>query len=115
MKIPLLRGRDGFTLIEILIVVCIIGILVGVAMPAFLKSRTQARKQVCIDTLAQIESAKQLWGVETGKKNGDIPREEDLIGPNLYIKIKPTCPGAGVYNYGSIGVNATCSLEGHSL
>ncbi len=115
MNIPHLRRRGGFTLIEILIVVAIVGILVGVAIPAFMKSRTQARKQVCIENLSQIENAKQIWGVENGKKDGDIPSETDLIGPNLYMKVMPSCPGAGVYDLGAIGRNATCTLEGHSL
>lgn len=115
MNIRPSRRRGGFTLIEILIVVAIIGILVGVAIPAFMKSRTQARKQVCIENLAQIESAKQIWGVENGKKDGDVPTQTDLVGPNGYIKVMPECPGAGTYDLGRIGGNATCTLEGHSL
>jgi prepilin-type N-terminal cleavage/methylation domain-containing protein len=115
MTIPLTSRRHGFTLVEILIVVAILGILLGLAMPAFLKSRTNARKQVCIENLAQIESAKQLWGVENAKKTGDVPGDDDLIGPTRYIKVKPSCPGAGTYSYNGIGDNAVCTVEGHSL
>ena len=91
------------------------GILLGLALPAFMKSRTQARKQVCVDTLSQIESAKQLWGLEHGKKNGDTAVEAEIIGPNLYIKLTPKCPAGGTYDYKTIGENATCNIEGHSL
>src|SRR5881227_2810389 len=70
MTITRSAQRRGFTLIEIMITVCIIGLIVGIALPAFMKSRTQARKQVCIENLAQIESAKQQWGVENSKKDG---------------------------------------------
>ena len=115
MTTPLKNQRDGFTLVEILIVVAIIGILVGLALPAFIKSRTQARKQICIENLSQIESAKQLWGVEVGKKTGDVPSEDELLGNGKYIKVRPQCPAAGVYTLNGIGINATCTIEGHSL
>jgi prepilin-type N-terminal cleavage/methylation domain-containing protein len=109
------RRPHGFTLVEIMIVVAIIGILVGLAFPAFMKSRTQARKQVCIENLSQIESAKQMWGLEKVKKNGDVPTDADLIGVNSYIKVKPQCPAGGTYDYKGIGENAVCNQEGHSL
>ncbi len=109
-------GRGGgFTLIEILIVVAIMGIILGVALPAFLKSRNQARKQVCIGNLSQIESAKQQWGLENNKKDGDVVTDADLFGSSLYIKVKPNCPGGGSYDLTAIGTPAKCSQEGHTL
>lgn len=111
------RRRAGFTLVEILIVVAIIGILVAVALPAFMKSRAQARKQVCIENLSQIESAKQQWGLETGKKDGDPPTQADLVGADKYMKKMPECPGGGTYEFQVIGRTATCSqrADGHEL
>lgn len=107
-------SRRGFTLLEMLIVVAIVGILVALAIPNFLKSRVQARKQLCIENLSQIESAKQLWGVEKGKKNGDVPSVSDLIGPNNYIKRMPECAAGGRYEFNGIGEPATCTEPGHS-
>jgi prepilin-type N-terminal cleavage/methylation domain-containing protein len=107
-------GSRGFTLVEILITVAIIGILVAVAMPNFVKSRTHARKQLCIENLSQIETAKQLWGLEKGKKDGDLPEDDDLFGPGKHMKAKPNCPGAGRYEVNAIGTIATCTEEGHS-
>jgi prepilin-type N-terminal cleavage/methylation domain-containing protein len=119
MKILRFRScSKGFTLLEILIVVAILGILVGLAMPNFLKSRYRARQQMCIENLSQIESAKQIWGVENAKKDGDVPPPDQLVGPTLYMKKQPLCAGGGVYEFNAIGVNATCSLgstDGHSL
>ncbi|MDX1950667.1 MAG: type II secretion system protein [Verrucomicrobiota bacterium] len=105
----------AFTLVEILIVVAIIGVLLAVAMPAFLKSRTNARKHACIENLGQIESAKQMWGLDKGKREGDVPETSDLIGPTSYIKAMPQCNGGGRYEFNAIGTNATCTIEGHSL
>jgi prepilin-type N-terminal cleavage/methylation domain-containing protein len=109
--------RRGFTLLEIMIVVCIIGLIVAIALPAFMKSRLQARKQTCIENISQIESAKQQWGLENGKKDGDAPSQSDLFGADRYIKKEPTCAGGGTYDLKTIGVNATCTLaaDGHVL
>lgn len=108
--------RRGFTLLEILIVVAILGLLVALALPNFIKSRAHAQKQMCIENLSQIESAKQIWGVETGQSPGSEPEDADLFGPTSYMKEKPTCPGGGdPYDLRGIGENATCSVAGHVL
>jgi prepilin-type N-terminal cleavage/methylation domain-containing protein len=107
--------RRGFTLLEILIVVAVLGILVGMAFPNFLKSRANAQKQICIENLSQIESAKQIWGVEGGHTDGDPPTDVDLFGASRYMKRKPLCPAGGSYDLTSVGVNALCTIPGHSL
>lgn len=108
-------NQKGFTLVEILIVVAIMGLLLAIAVPNFVKSRNNAQRQVCIENLAQIEAAKQMWGVEVGRGNGDVPVEADLIGPALYIKVRPQCPAQGTYDFRAIGTNALCSVSGHVL
>jgi prepilin-type N-terminal cleavage/methylation domain-containing protein len=114
MKINGFRACRGFTLLEILIVVAVVGILVALAIPNFMKSRNHARKQTCIENLSQIESAKQIWGVENAKKDGDIPSEADLVGSGRYIKQMPLCAAGGTYSFNAIGATATCTVAGHS-
>jgi len=109
------RARGGFTLIEMLIVLGILGIILALAIPNFTRSRAEARKQLCIENLSQIESAKQLWGLENQKHAGSIPLSSDLIGPTSYIKIMPQCAGGGTYSFNGLGANATCTISGHSL
>ncbi len=107
--------RQGFTLVELMIVVAIFGILLGLALPNFMKARVRARQQLCIENLSQIESAKQIWGVENAKKDGDVPSNAELIGPSQYMKQTPVCPAGGSYSLNAIGANATCTIDGHSL
>jgi prepilin-type N-terminal cleavage/methylation domain-containing protein len=117
MNLLLSSRRRGFTLVEIMIVVAIMGVILAIALPAFMKSRSQARKHVCIENISQIESAKQQWGLENGKRDGDAPVEADLIGDTKFIKKMPECPGGGTYDFQSIGRTTTCSqaADGHVL
>ena len=109
------KRSHGFTLVELMIVVAILGILVSVAFPNYMKSRSQTQKQTCIENLSQIESAKQVWGMENGKKEGDVPQTDDLIGSTSYIKRMPECAGGGTYDFKGIGETATCTEAGHIL
>ena len=57
--------KAGFTLVEIMIVVAIIGLLAAIAIPNFVRARTTAQMNACINNLRQIDSAKQQWALET--------------------------------------------------
>ena len=64
--------RTGFTLVEIMIVVLIIGILLAIAVPNFIKARQNSRLQTIIANLKQIESAEEQWAMELGKVGSDV-------------------------------------------
>jgi len=113
--------KNGFTLVEIMIVVGIIGMLAAIAIPNFIRYREASRRSVCIANLKQLSDAKTQWGMEKGKKSTAIPVEADLIGSDGYIRIKPSCPSEGDDYFTTIGdlkARVACSLgsvEGHSL
>jgi prepilin-type N-terminal cleavage/methylation domain-containing protein len=106
--------KAGFTLVEIMIVVAIIGLLAAIAIPNFVKARAQSQANACINNLRQIDAAANQFALEKGKKTGDsITLTTDLTP---YIKLNsvgsiPPCPANGNYVLTQVGTNPTCSLS----
>src|SRR5688500_10540347 len=103
----------GFTLVEIMIVIAIIGLLAAVAIPNFVKSRTTAQRNACIRNLREIDGAKERWALETKK----APRTEVVVSEiDSYIKGgAPKCPSGGTYTYGVVDADPTCTIATHTL
>ncbi|GAB4462994.1 MAG: hypothetical protein OHK0029_30900 [Armatimonadaceae bacterium] len=103
--------RRAFTLIEIMIVVLIIGILLAIAVPNFVRARESSRQKACIANLKQIQSANEQWAMDTRAGATTAPPAiTALVGPALYIKQTPVCPAGGKYdNAVTIAGNPTCS------
>lgn len=114
MKRNNMRNR-AFTLVEIMIVVLIIGILMAIAVPNFVKARESSRKNSCIANLKQVDSAKEQWAMDNKKDAGATVAMTDLVGATLYLKATPACPSSGTYTVNNIGTNPTCSVSLHVL
>jgi len=110
----------GFTLVEIMIVVAIIGLLAAIAIPNFTKARTTAQKNACMANLQKIDGATETWALETRKKQGDaiVTTGSPSIADYLKGGALPTCPSDGAaYLVTTVGQPPACpnAALGHTL
>jgi prepilin-type N-terminal cleavage/methylation domain-containing protein len=110
MKATRSRNHKGFTLIEVLIVVAIIGILLAIATPVFQSARTGARAKACQSNLKQILSSKERWAMDNNKAPDDEPTHTELTP--YYTHSVPICPAAGDYTLGTLKEIPLCSVGG---
>jgi prepilin-type N-terminal cleavage/methylation domain-containing protein len=111
MKVKISR-ISGFTLVEIMIVVAIIGLLAAIAIPNFVRARQTSQADACISNLQQLDSAVQQWALENGGGPASSVTLDDAkpyLGRSAAGEI-PRCPAGGTYAVTDVSSRPTCGL-----
>jgi prepilin-type N-terminal cleavage/methylation domain-containing protein len=104
------RKSGAFTLVEIMIVVLIIGILMAIAVPNFIRARETSRRNSCIANLKQMDSAKEQWAMDNKAASGAAVVMADIAGTYMKGPVTgPTCAAGGAYTVNVVGTNPACS------
>ncbi len=105
------RTRAGFTLVEIMIVVAIIGLLAAIGIPNFVRARQTSQTNACINNLRVIDQGKQQWALELGQVSSAVPTSSDIVP---YFgrsgSLMPKEPLGGSYVINAVNVAPTCSV-----
>ena len=111
--------KAGFTLVEIMIVVAIIGLLAAIAIPNFVRARTTAQTNACINNLRQIDGAKQQWALENKASSTAAPADTDIqpyMGRGSAGGL-PSCPAdstqkfSSSYTIGNVSTPPVCQIN----
>jgi type IV pilus assembly protein PilA len=84
------KSSKGFTLVEIMIVVVIIGLLAAMAIPAFQKVRQASQDKAVLNNARQLSAATDQYFLEYG---GSTVAQTNLLGPTNYVKSLNTVAG----------------------
>jgi len=92
------RRQKGFTLVEVLLIVVILGIIAAIAIPRLMASRAEAQEKTCRTNVADINTALEKYYFDTGAYPADQTAFSALLADTNYFPDgAPVCPSGGEY------------------
>lgn len=123
-----LMSKKGFTLVELMIVIVIMGILVAVAIPVYGAVTKNAEKKTCISNMRDMKSTAATYQMQgnngdqvTLSKNASVDLANDANYAKLFTDGMPKCPSDGTYKVlmtnadGIYKFDVTCTIDDHKL
>jgi prepilin-type N-terminal cleavage/methylation domain-containing protein len=117
MKVHKSIGRQGFTLIELMIVIAIIGVLAAIAVPNFKAARERANTRACYANQKTIAGSIEMFNLDKNTKRTDLGASLfSSLKTGGYLQQVPQDPGAGPgssgnYQFTSSGVGVKCTVH----
>ena len=107
------RKSEGFTLVELMVVVLIIGILVAIAIPVFNAAKSNAQKKSCWANQRTLEGSFQTWVADDNVPVAMAVGTTQLVP--AYIKVAPKCPATNLgYGLDASGtITPACATHAH--
>ena len=102
------RDNQGFTLVEIMIVVAIVGLLAALAVPGFVKARKQSQGRRIMNDCRQLDAAIDQWCVNAGIADGTTI---DSVAAGTYLKTTWTTADLLGNTWGGSGVTGTGQIQ----
>ena|ERR1041385_2756430 len=86
------KSEGGFSMVEIMTVVLLVGLLSSIALPNFIKARTSAQMNTCVNNLREIDYAIQQWALDEKRGASSAVEFGDI---SAYLKRGVICPAGG--------------------
>jgi prepilin-type N-terminal cleavage/methylation domain-containing protein len=107
--------QSGFTLLELVVVIVVLGILASIAIPKYMDLSNQAEAATCKANQHAIEAAASMYFADQAMAGTPaFPASLNAMSTLFTSGSIPTCPGGGTYTYDSDEGSVSCSIAGHA-